>query len=450
MRLRPIAVGIGLLDSIILSGLAFAGPPAVAGATFVTLLVLSGLLSAIGLPLILVVVSHIGQIPGVSDLAVRVTKWLVVAGFVVPCGVHLLAKDHSKLLSIDRLEMRYLLFLLWAAVCSFFALAPVNSFTEVLRLAMMVPVYYVTRILCTSRRHLLLLALGFALAVTAASLASYYQLQTEGLIRVRGMFQNPNMLGVFLTFALPGVAVGLIVTRSRLLRLLLAGVLVIGFFSLILSWSRSCYFSLGIQVLVYAILEKHRRVLAACAAIAVVLVVVMFAVPELGRVGFDALRLKGGTTHRTILWEKGLAAFIENPVFGVGFDAPREEVAGRIMWNDFVEHMLYSDPKARFAPHNLYIYVLMSTGAVGMLLFAGLYRSAIVGQVGLRRSANDDKRRRIHTVVLAMLCGTLGYAFFESHAFLGHGSWSVYFWILMGMANSPAIAAINEEEAAIV
>ncbi len=443
MNSRGLKIGLGVLDGTLLSLLAVLGPAATAAFVAVSSVVVFAMLSAVGLPLIMILTSHVSEVPGLSNELIRYAKWGIVITFFVLAVPRVLGRMQFRFLALDRHEALFALFLAWSMVCSLLAIAPGGSLSEVARLATMIPAYYVVRRLCTTRTQFLILLAAFALAVLTASVASYNQLITEGLIRVRGMFQNANMLGVFMAFTLPAVAIGSIVVRSRFARAAFLVCLLFGTLALMLSWSRAGYLAVFVQVVTYLTLERQRRILAILLGTCVVALIIVIAVPSLRETGVTALRLQGGTTHRTILWEKGLRAFADNPLFGVGFNVPKEAVAGRIMWNDFVENLLYADPQTRFAPHNLYLYVLMSTGVVGFTILSIFYYSLLKQQFKCRRNAPTSTRRRVHSVVIAMLFGTLAYGFFESHGFLGHGSWAVYFWMLLGMLNSDAVVNLD-------
>jgi O-antigen ligase len=443
---RSRLIALGLADCTVLAGLATLGP-------FGTIAILSALatlaycvISPAGLLIVLTTVSQVAQLSWLDEKLLRMAKWGIVTIFLCFALLRIIRESRTTAITVDGVERSFLLYIFWAAICSMFAVKPEASIGEVIRLLAFLPIYFVARYSLKSTREIGLILIALLIAVVLAGAASAGQILDIGLIRVRGLYQNANMLGVFLSFAIPGLVIGMILTGSRILKLAYSAGIAIGIGALLLSWSRAAYFSIAVQVLAYIIIEKKKRLLTALSLGVGILVIVIVLTPTLRLVASESLRLRGGATHRTTLWKHGLDAFANNPIFGLGFEVPKEFVAGKIMWNSFVDYILYSDPETRFMPHNMYIYALMSNGLLGLVVLLLLYRAMIKRQLDLRGLANDTRHRKVHTVMLAIVIGTLAYGFFETSSFFGAGSWANYFWVLLGM--SEALGTISAKATA--
>lgn len=431
---------IGAADVSLLSGLALFGPLATLGIVSAITTLVYCVISPAGLLIILAAISHITQLGSVDENLLRITKWGITSFFLCVAILRLSQERSVSSYGLNAVEKSFLLLMAWAALCSLFAIKPGASAGEVIRLTSLLPIYYLARHCLRTPRDLNILLFTILGAVCLASLASAYQFFELGIIRVRGMYGNANMLGIFLGLTLPGLAIGALLANRRPVRILYYCGVVAGFGALLLSWSRDGYLCVATQLLVYLIIERKKRMLAVLATAAVVLILVILATPSLRTIAVESLRLKGGTTHRTVLWKHGLSAFIDNPVFGLGFEVPKEEVTGRIQWNSFVEFLLYSNPETRFMPHNTYIYALMSLGLPGLVLLLFLYRTMLKRQLELRRSASKSNYRKVHSIMIALVIGTLAYGMFETSSIFGHGSWANYFWILLGLSESKGLA----------
>jgi len=433
---RSRLLAVGAVDATLVSSLALLGPLG----TVATLAALATfaycLITPSGLLIMLIAVSHITQFGSIDENLIRAAKWGVVAMFFCLAALRLMIEHREHRLTIDATEKFFLLYIFWGAICSLFAVKPTGSIGEVIRVSTLLPIYFIARYSLTSAREISILLLTFLISVFVAGLASMSQILQMGVIRVHGLFQNANMLGVFLSFALPALAIGFILTRSRITKALYVTGITFGLMTLLLSWSRDAYLSIAVQILAYLIVEKRKRILSALTGLTVLLTLTILATPTLRTLAVESLRLKGGTTHRTTLWIHGLNAFVENPVFGMGYDVPKQAVTGPVMWNSFVDFLLYSNPETRFMPHNTYIYALMSTGLIGLVLLFLLYRAMFRRQFEFRRSAPSPEYRKLHSVIIAVLIGTLAYGIFETSSFFGHGSWANYFWVLLGMATA--------------
>jgi O-antigen ligase len=420
-------------NAVILLSLSFAGPAIGSVAVALLAVTIYCMVSPIGFPLILTMISFVGSIGTIDDNTAHLVKWAISLFFLATAFIRHSLEHSGWSGGLGRIERLLLLFLLWGVVCSVVGARPMDGIVEVARMSMFVLVYFVTLHTVTSTQHVTILTSAVWFAVVASSLYSFSEIMRQGFFRVAGFLGNANAYGLFLTFALPLVAIGAVVHRRRAVSFIFWIGLAIGSVSLLLSWSRTAILALGVQVITYLIIEKHRKALTWMAALGIVAILFAAMSPTVRTTFSTIMRLKSGATHRPILWSTGLSAVGENPVLGMGFNVQKQDVVGKIMWSDFANYELFLGIDTAFKPHNAYIYVALATGLTGLLIFVIFYWKAFAEQRQDYRSSRSPGERRVHAMMLSVLVGTLAHGLFESASILAAGSSANYFWIMWGV-----------------
>jgi O-antigen ligase len=146
-----------------------------------------------------------------------------------------------------------------------------------------------------------------------------------------GIFQNPNDLSRILVAGLTVCLAGL-VDGGRRVRVLVLPLLGLFGYALFLTYSRGGFLSLLAGVLVFCVARFGKW---KTAGLALVLLPVLFLLFE-GRQ--TDITVSGGTGQdRVQLWSEGLAAFRENPVFGIGMNEYFGLTGGLAAHNSFVQ-----------------------------------------------------------------------------------------------------------------
>ena len=392
--------------------------------------------SPIGLVLLLTLISPIYSVPGIEDYTIHTVKWIatiVVLAFTI---LQLIIERNSADVRLGPMQRCFILFVGWGATCSLFAVRPLDGLIELLRLSTFLLVYEIAATTIHRRRHITLISASVLIGVAASSIYSMTTLWFDGFQRARGFFGNPNAFGQFLAFALPILFMGLLIHRRFVARLMFGAGIVLGISAVLFSWSRAAILCLAVQGVVYLIIEKKKKTILALVGLTVLVAAIVSVSPHTQTFVSTILRLQAGTTHRTTLWETGLKAFQESPVVGLGLGIQKIDVVGKVMWNDFASFELFSDMNTPYTPHNVYIYMLMTTGFPGLILFLLLYRSMIRDQWGSRRSARSTDERLLHSVMTCVLIGSLAHGFFETGSIFSYGSMANYFWITLGMVEA--------------
>lgn len=392
--------------------------------------------SQIGFAMFVGLVSHVGDLELVEYDALRFAKWALVAAFALIAVVRLYLGRRALALEFGHVEKYFLFFGAWGLISSIFGVHPADSLTIMGRMMLFLVIYELTLLMITEKAHVHILFGVFLIALAVSAGYSLLGLTEGGFHRIRGFFANANGYGMFLIVVLPVLAAAFSISRNRTVRWLYGVGILIGFVSLLLSWSRSAWGGVAIETIVFLILSKRKKALyLAIGAAIVVGIVVATSSSALSTLSYFT-RLQFGTTHRTGLWESGLEAVKESPIVGKGFGTTFGEVMNDIRGLDPGTMVFLKDGETEFHSHNYYIQALVAGGVPGLLIFLAFVYSALRHHALGRRSTVSANERTIHSAVIAMLCGALFSCFFENGPIMGSGSYANYFWITLGMVEA--------------
>lgn len=131
---------------------------------------------------------------------------------------------------------------------------------------------------------------------------------------------------------------------------------------------------------------------------------------------------------RFFLWQAAWLAFEDHPITGTGwgnYDALepyRQQSAGQ-------EHQFLN--KARAGPHNIYLQILYSTGALGMagfvVFWAGMFRLAL--KAYFRQKSQSQWKASLVWGILAGWCGFLIGGIFENNLLDGEPQTLLFVWV---------------------
>jgi O-antigen ligase len=424
------------IDAAVLVLLALFGPIGGAMAIAALTAMLYSVFSPIGFVLLLTVISPFYSLPGLDDYTIHAAKWIATIFVLVLTILQLTTKRNGVGIRIGPVQRSFIMFAGWGAICSLLSVHPLDGLTELLRLSAFLLVSEIAAVTIDRRKYITMISVSVLISVAAASLYSFAGLWLEGFQRVRGFFGNANAFGQFLAFTLPILVLGFVIHRRSVARLMFGTGIVLGAVAVLLSWSRAAILCLTVQWITYLIIEKKKKMLLTLVVATLLVAASVSISPSTQTLVSTVLRLQTGTTHRTTLWKTGLKAFQESPVVGLGLGAQKTDVLGRVMWNDLASFTLFSEMDTPYSPHNVYIYMLMTTGLPGLILFLFLYRSMIRDQWRSRLAANVASQRKLHSIMISVLVGTLAHGFFETGSIFSYGSMANYFWITLGMAEA--------------
>ena len=188
--------------------------------------------------------------------------------------------------------------------------------------------------------------------------------------RLASTFFDPNFTGAYIVVAI-SICLGLFyenkvtVFRKRTL-LLIMGFLTLGLF---FTFSRSAWGMMGVVILVFGIFKYRLMLLLSL----VVAFATFFAVPRV-QTRLTGITDPSDSAHfRVISWKTALNIFETSPVFGVGFNSYRvsQKELGLFQPGDI-------GGNSGAGADSSFLFVLATTGLIGVFLFYGAYSMAIV------------------------------------------------------------------------
>ncbi len=383
-----------------------------------------------------VLISHVNDDLGLTFDTIRAIKWVVISLSLIVTIWQLSVRDERLGLRAGFIEKYFAIFILWGLVCLFFADSPRASVIEFVRSLALYFVYLITKATVRNRKHVIIILGLFALVAFSSSLYSVVSLLQGKYFRLRGFMDGANAYGELMAILLPFIVAAAVLAEKKLLRYVLVFVASLGTVALLASWSRAAIGAALIQLVVFLIAERKFRALVATGAIALGLVVALFAASPLYDMFYKVGRLQAGTTHRTLLWETGIASIAESPVLGQGFEVKVADVTDRVFWNDLSAAYLFRDSSGRYNAHNHFIQAAVATGIPGLLIFVGFLYYLIRHHIRDCRREDGKRRRILFSAMLSVSAGIVFVSFFSIATMFGSGSYANYFWVALGMLDA--------------
>ncbi|MGE6739518.1 O-antigen ligase family protein [Allorhizobium pseudoryzae] len=229
--------------------------------------------------------------------------------------------------------------------------------------------------------------LGCAIVLTYSLLfGSYHFDPLDGTYSFVGAFASKNQLGFYASLGLIFAYAGVAVIRSSLRWLpVAAATALLSAYSLFASQSATSVITtlailmvvVGLQLLGRFTPPMRKLLFASGLVIGVIGVTLALGMGAadavLGVFGKDST-----LTGRTYLWQQGIEAARQSPVFGVGYQGywVRGFPEAERLWEEF-----YIDSRGGFHFHNTYIETMVETGAVGTVLLCAILLASFIGHL---------------------------------------------------------------------
>lgn len=324
-------------------------------------------------------------------------------------------------LRVNRAVVLLLAFAAWMFLSTFVTPSPADaqaSFSETIVRA--VTIFLLIYHLARDRFSVWALKTTLVVMFTCVGLISvifYLDGYTDGgRIIAFGVFKNTNDIAAVMTILLPLALAPYFREGTGLTEKLLALFPVLTALAVLaFAQSRGAIMSMAACGAVYALLRIKRKSLAV-AAILGILVVGQAATMAFSRGAGD---LEGSSASRKSFWISGMRMALYNPAFGVGY--------GQFPSNFETYALEIVGEYGKRSAHSAWILALAEGGAIGLVLFAGLY--IVGGVLGGLRVAREDP---------SLLYAITAYG--TSITFLSH-TYMMFPFLLVGIATAAASAA---------
>jgi len=243
-----------------------------------------------------------------------------------------------------------------------------------------------------------------------------FDVGSQSVIRVVGVFRNPNAFAYNYVLVIPLIIGILLIEKRGLYRLIIMGLLGLCTFCLFITFSRSAFLALWVSILIILYFIKgYQKVIAVASLLGVFVILYIFSPNILHILKYRmSPTVDMGIEQRIELVKGGIDIFLTHPFIGAGIgNAPT--ILGRYLYE-------YSH-----GPHNNLVAVLVETGLLGFIPFILIFIMFTKKILNVMSKARDDNSKIILTVILASIWGYFVNGLF--HTSIGYGLW----WMILGL-----------------
>ncbi|MFA5338013.1 MAG: O-antigen ligase family protein [Candidatus Omnitrophota bacterium] len=229
--------------------------------------------------------------------------------------------------------------------------------------------------------------------------------ELDYLRRIQSSFVDPNDFGAYIISVLPLTFLFLSRDLSRLKRIMLLVVCLLGFYCLLKTSSRGAWIGFLAGISVYFFIYNKKIAI----AMPVIIILLIMMSPH----GFDRFtglfkQEKNTVWERTVLWKSAWGMVEERPILGIGINTFSKY---------FPKYKPADYPDLRYA-HNSYLQMWSETGIVGLLLFLSIPLSILVKTLRkIKLKAADGQQGLILLGLTAGYIGFLVHSCFDNNLF---------------------------------
>ncbi|TVR97338.1 MAG: putative O-glycosylation ligase, exosortase A system-associated [Rhodospirillales bacterium] len=310
---------------------------------------------------------------------------LIFVMSLVTLGAWLISKE-PKTFPPTAANILLVVFTFWVIVSQIFSLVPDHSFPMTDRFVRVLIFVILCAILLTSkvRIHALIWILCISIGYFGVK-GGVFTILSGGAYHVWGptgtVISDNNHLGAALAFILPLLNYLRIQTENRWIRLGLLAAMVLVFFSVLGSQSRTAFLAVFAGLALMWWRSRHRAVLIA-ALLPVAIVGVTF-MPDSWHERMQTIKTAeedASFMGRVDAWVIATEVAKGNPITGGGL---------RVFYRQDIADAYLLEPRESRAAHSIYFEILGGMGFVGFALFMALITLAILDSFWIRRNARS-------------------------------------------------------------
>ena len=244
-------------------------------------------------------------------------------------------------------------------------------------------------------------------------------------IRVVSLFENPNVLSVFLTLVFPFVIAAFCVSKAKNEKLLslLVGATILA--CIVFTWSRGAWLAVVIGSLLFFVIYNNKKAFRAIGLFLLALPLIPILVPETVVNRFLSMfnLSDSSISYRIYTWRGTLDAIKDYWFSGVGF--------GNEAFQKIYPAYAYSGIEAAEHSHSLFLQIIMSMGVFGLVLF-GIVVFLILQKSFEYLKAPQSKASGMYVIATivalcsAMIMGVFDYIWYNYRVFY-------IFWVVIAL-----------------
>ncbi len=253
----------------------------------------------------------------------------------------------------------------------------------------------------------------------------YYLGWDEHLYRMFSTFLDPNFFSVVVNFYLFIVLIRFFLCNEKREKRLLVLLFLVGFISLLLTYSRAGYimFATGAITLLILLNKKSMIIL-----LSILLIIGVIILPkDLRSAGVELWRTDS-INSRIISAQRALLIFKSSPLFGIGFNTYRyaQRDLGYVSYKDI------HDSHSTGTTENSFLFILATTGIVGFIAYVYLlYKSITIAYTIYKTSKKDENKLALSILSISFLSGLIMNSFFINSLF--YPAIMVLIWTTQGL-----------------
>lgn len=280
------------------------------------------------------------------------------------------------------------------------------------------------------------LIVGFTMMIEFIEKGASFFINEEALLRLAGIYENPNYVGMLLAITIP-LTLGFLMidmTIKKSHKYVLSFFLIFQIIISLLSDSRSSFLSISISSIILLIASPKSIKLIFTSIILLVTINIFLFLDITALVDLFLRPERIGT--RDTIWATGLNIISDNLLFGTGVDT-FEQVYFSYAPSSFLEILFFSSKTNSVSPHphNLFLYFWAENGILGLISVIFFFYVFISISIKLfkKNYQNNLANKTMAISTLSILMGVLVRAFFEIDGVITYGfiTRDLPFWVVL-------------------